>query len=231
MKTAVVQSNYIPWLGYFDLIKSVDTFVLYDNVQYTNRDWRNRNRIKTAQGIKWLSIPVESGEIGRRNIKDIRVFDSSWSHNHLETIRRNYSKAEFFDECFPTLRDLYNSISKSLYLSEINEFLLREICRLLEIRTEIVVARFDFDNTLTANEKLIEICKLFKSNMYVSGPAARAYLNEDEFSGQGIGVQYFQYRNRVYKQLWGDFQPGLSVVDELFNSGFLTLRGWLNERN
>src|SRR5207253_4989465 len=135
-KLAIVQSNYIPWKGYFDLINSVDEFILYDVVQYTRRDWRNRNLIKTREGLHWLTIPVQVKGRYSQTIEETRINDQGWGRRHLEAIRHSYRRAPFFDQYEPLLTELYRECSSDL-LSEVNERFLTTICRLLGIPTVI----------------------------------------------------------------------------------------------
>ncbi len=131
---AIVQSNYIPWRGYFDLINSVDEFILYDDVQYTIRDWRNRNIIKTAQGPKWLTIPVEVKGKYHQKIKDTAISDPGWARKHWATIVHSYSRAPYFAKYRELFENLYLG-SEDKMLSGINHRFLSAICLLLEIGT------------------------------------------------------------------------------------------------
>jgi WbqC-like protein family len=220
-KLAIVQSNYIPWIGYFQLINSVDIFVLFDNVQYTNRDWRNRNKIKTPQGAVWLTIPIKGTSNRLQLISETEVQGLGWVASHLETIRRNYSRSAYFDEIFPKLERMYNSFEAFTNLSLINEFSLKFLCKMLEIKTRIIAARDKFPEHYDANQKLISICQNCEANIYVSGPKAKSYIDEKLFEESGIKIEYIEYRLQNYTQLWGDFEPNLSLIDSLFNAGLL----------
>ncbi|MDA8777451.1 WbqC family protein [Pontimonas sp.] len=215
-KVAISQSNYIPWIGYFDLLGSVDTFVIYDDVQFTRRDWRNRNRIKTPQGPRWLTIPIESKGNYFSKISDMQVSDSNWAEKHWKTLEHNYAKAPRFAEVQEWLKGAYETVS-SRNLSAINQHFLERILEKLGISTEILLSS-SFQLPEDRNERLLTICKYVGATEYVSGPAAKSYLNEDVFDSARIRVNWFEYANYPeYQQLWGDFEPNLSIVDFIFN--------------
>jgi len=214
-KIAILQSNYVPWLGYFQLIDSVDEFILYDDVQFTKRDWRNRNRIKTPQGVQWLSIPV--GESTHRRIRDVEVC-APWRENHWKTLERNYRQALSFNETAEWLQPLYLECQIT-NLSDINKSLIEAICDKLGITTRITSSS-DYGLIGDRNERLVNLCLQTTATHYVSGPAAKAYLNSQKFSENSISVDWFDYpEQNPYPQLWGEFVGGLSVLDGLFNMG------------
>jgi hypothetical protein len=218
IKIAIVQSNYIPWLGYFDLIASVDKFVFLDDVQYTSRDWRNRNRIIGPSGVQWITVPVNTHSITRATkINEVTVSDNQWVDTHLDQIRRNYKKSKFFPQIFPKIEVVYRTLPSD-NLSEINRYFISELCSLLNIRTELLDSR-DFSLPDEKNFRLIEICKTLRAGKYVSGPSARDYLNSDFFSSEGIEVLWFEYRYRNYNQLWGVSDQHVSILDSMFNVG------------
>ena len=218
-RIAIVQSNYLPWFGYFQLIKMVDKFVLFDNVQYTERDWRNRNRIKTAQGTTWLTIPIENNSLRGRLICEIEAKGKEWGESHLEIIRRNYSRARFFDEVFPVVTDLFGKFKKLSMLTEINEVSINYISELLSIRTKILPARYKLPPELDANDKLIYICKKENASFYLSGPKAKSYLNVEKFRSNAVQFGFIEYASLEYPQPWGNFVSNLSIIDVLFNLG------------
>ena len=220
-RVAVSQSNYIPWLGYFQTISSVSDFVFLDNVQYTNRDWRNRNQIKTPQGKLWLSLDVESVEKNTL-IQDVRFIHKEAKKKHLETIRRNYRRSEFFDEIFPEIEQIYESYQGDS-LSEFNQHLISSLAFKLGIRTRFHDAR-EFPNSSDASRRILEICLSLKANTYVSGPSAQDYLDLEIFTSNSIQVEWFEYSIEAYQQLWGDFDPRVSVLDPILNNGWDVLR-------
>ena len=216
---AIVQSNYIPWKGYFDMIRSVDEFVLYDDVQYTRRDWRNRNRIKTPQGIQWLTMPVEVKGKYLQAIKDTRISDPTWSRKHWQTLCHCYSKAPCFREFRELLQELYLNC-RCEFLSDINRTWIDAICRLLGITTHI---RQSMDYHLSAADpsaRLLEICTQAGANVYLSGPAAQTYLDESLFRQAGVEVRYMNYAGYPeYPQLYPPFDHAVTVLDLLFMVG------------
>lgn len=213
---AIVQSNYIPWKGYFDLIASVDHFVIYDDVQYTNRDWRNRNKIKTPSGSIWLSVPV--GNNRDKKIYDVVIEDPSWQQSHWKSLQLNYAKAPHFKEIIELLEPYYLG-EKYDRLNSLNTDLINLVCSYLGIQTKIHQSR-DFVLDDGQNEKLAGIVRDLRATTYVSGAAAQGYLEESYFREVGASVEWFNYgENKEYSQLWGDFEPNLSILDLLFNCG------------
>ncbi|MGZ8842355.1 MAG: WbqC family protein [Pyrinomonadaceae bacterium] len=215
---AVVQSNYIPWRGYFDLMNVVDEFILFDNMQYTRRDWRNRNLIKCRTGIEWLTIPVKVKGKYFQEIKDTVISDVEWNHHHWKTIVHCYSKARHFSDYRETFEELYLN-TKEIQLSLINHRFLAAICRLLGIKTKLTWS-MDYQLIGDKTERLVSLCKQAGATNYLSGPKARAYLNEDLFAREAITVSYMDYSGYPeYNQLYPPFQPAVSIIDLIFNEG------------
>jgi len=219
-KVAILQSNYIPWKGYFDLIDQVDEFVLYDDMQYTKRDWRNRNKIKLQNQLSWLSIPVLVKGKYFQKINETTISDNNWSEKHWSSIKHAYAKAPFFKEYKDWLEDLFLNKSKGLeLLSEVNFLFIKEVCKFLEITTNIKWSS-EFDIVDGQSEKLLGICKNLEANLYLSGPAAKNYLDEDLFINEKIEVEWMNYNNySEYKQLHGPFEHGVSILDVILNTG------------
>jgi WbqC-like protein len=217
---AVVQSNYVPWKGYFDLIRQADEFVLYDDVQYTRRDWRNRNRIKTADGVQWLTVPVEVKGKYFQKVRDTRVSDREWAANHWTRLRHAYSKAPHFAACEELLAELYAAAAGVEFLSDVNERFLRAFCGVLGITTNITSsADYALDNP-DPTGRLLDICLQAGATEYLSGPAARAYLDESLFNRAGVSVRFMDYAGYPeYPQLHGPFEHAVSVIDLLVMTG------------
>jgi len=216
-KVAIVQSNYIPWIGYFDLIGYVDEFIIYDSMQFTKRDWRNRNIIKTPQGKKWITIPVLSKGNYFQTIFDTRIDGTKWQQDHWKSITLNYAKAPFFDEICLLIEPFYKLNCSNL--SELNTKLLIAICNYLGIKTKISDSNF-YELIGDKSEKLLNICIESGASSYISGPSAKEYLDLDIFKKNKIKVEWFNYNNyKPYPQLWGDFEGGVSILDLLFNCG------------
>jgi hypothetical protein len=219
-KIIITQSNYIPWKGYFDSIALVDEFILYDDVQYTRRDWRNRNLIKTHQGLQWLTIPVEVKGKYFQKIKETKISDKNWADDHLKAIKLNYAKAQHFKEVFPFLESIYQKAKNFEYLSEINYLFLSEICKYLDIHTPM---KFSYEYPYQSedrNLRLIEICQLANATDYYSGPAAQSYMDIPLFEKHNIKVHWLDYSGyKEYTQLHPPFEHGVSIIDLLLNEG------------
>jgi len=218
MKVFISQSNYIPWKGYFDAINEADIFVLYDDMQYTKGDWRNRNQIKTPNGLKWLSIPVQVKGKYYQKINETKVVDNNWRKKHWQSVVQNYSKTPFFKEYGSLFEDLYLS-SREQLLSRINYSFLIAIAKLLGITSQIKWSS-EFELKGDKNQKLINICKELKVTQYLSGPTAADYLDENLFSQSGIEVKWMDYTSYAeYPQLFGSFEHGVTILDLIFNTG------------
>jgi hypothetical protein len=217
-RIAIVQSNYIPWKGYFDLINAVDEFVLFDDVQYTRRDWRNRNRIKTANGPAWISIPVNAKGRYEAPINAIEVADGRWRAHHWKTIAANYARAAHFARYAPEIERLFLGC-RDTRLSAINRRWIEAICAILGIRTRLSWSS-DYRLAEGRTERLVGICRQAGADVYVSGPSARAYLETPRFAEAGVEVVYFEYSGYPeYRQLFPPFDHYVSVLDLIFNEG------------
>lgn len=217
-KVAISQSNYIPWKGYFDLIASVDIFVLYDDMQYTKRDWRNRNKIQTANGSQWLTIPVDVKGKYYQKINETLVAEQSWRRKHWAAICQNYSKAPYFKTYEEIFKHLYLESSETS-LSKINYDFLKVICNILGIDTKLVLSD-EFELVDGKSERLLGICKDLDADIYLSGPAAKEYLDEELFSNEGITVEWMEYASYPeYSQQHSPFEHYVTVLDLIFNEG------------
>lgn len=218
MKIAILQSNYIPWKGYFDLINMVDEFILYDDMQYTKRDWRNRNKIKTPQGLQWLSIPVEVKGKYFQKIKETKISEQDWAKKHWQTINSNYAKATYFKEYKNIFEELYMTCDEE-YLSQINYKFIAVICEILGITTKIKWSS-EFELIEGQTEKLLGICKDCNANVYISGPAAKDYFDNELAKRENIEVEWMDYSGYPeYTQLFSPFEHGVSILDLIFNEG------------
>jgi len=218
MRVAIVQSNYLPWKGYFDLIASVDAFVLLDSAQFTKRDWRNRNRIKTAQGLRWLSVPVTTRGRFAQSIRETRVSDRTWPERHWRRIEAAYRGAGHFCDFGPMLADALREADAAT-LSEVNLRLLRRVCSWLGIGTPLLPDA-DLAEGGRASERLLQVCLRLGADTYVSGPRARDYLDVGLLANAGVRVEWFDYGGfPPYPQLHGGFVHEVSIVDLLLNEG------------
>jgi hypothetical protein len=217
-KVVITQSNYIPWKGFFDAIRTADEFVLYDDMQYTRRDWRNRNKIKTPQGLQWLTIPVLVKGKFSQKINETLVSESQWSQQHWKSIQLNYKKAPCFDEMHDFFDLLYREVPSN-NLSEINHWFLTQISKWMGINTTFT---FSSQYTLEGErtDRLVNLCKQLKATDYYTGPAAKEYMNEDKFNDEGVKVHYFDYSGYPeYNQLFPPFEHAVSIVDLLMHTG------------
>lgn len=217
-KAIITQSNYIPWKGYFDAINSVDVFVVYDEMQYTKRDWRNRNKIKTPNGLKWLSIPVNVKGKFNQKINETLVSDSSWNKKHWDTLKQVYAKAPNFKENKDFFEELYLTCDLE-NLSDINLYFIKAINNLLGITTPIIRSK-ELELKGDKTEKLLNICLDLGVTNYYSGPAAKNYMELNLFEDKNINVHWFDYSGYPeYTQMHGDFEHGVTILDLIFNEG------------
>jgi hypothetical protein len=215
---AIVQSSYIPWKGYFDLISRCDEFILYDDVQYTKRDWRNRNRIKTRHGLHWLSIPVNVSGRRFQAIKDVTIAEHGWNARHWKTIAASYAQAPHFREYREQMEDLFRGATDTS-LSAVNHRLIVGLCRIIGINTAITWS-MDYRLVEGRTERLVGLCRQAGATRYLSGPSARAYIDPQLFDAAGIELQYMEYGGyREYDQLFPPFEHHVSVIDTIFNVG------------
>ncbi|HSF42633.1 MAG TPA: WbqC family protein [Thermoanaerobaculia bacterium] len=229
-RAAILQSSYIPWKGYFDLIHRVDEFILYDDVSYSKNDWRNRNRIKTRTGPLWLTIPVlATGRFGQR-VRDVEIVDPRWAAKHWKSIQAHYARARCFGEVAPLLEELYERAASETHLSRVNEMFLRTLCDRLEIGTRITLSS-EYDLADDRVGRLVSLCEQVGATEYLSGPAARAYLDEARFAERGIAVRFMDYSGYAeHEQLWGaPFIHEVSILDLLLNEGVAGARSYLSE--
>ena len=209
------QPAYLPWSGYLNKIASVDVFIYLDKVQYEKNSFINRNKIKTPQGSQWLTVPIKiKGHINNSILKTKIDNTFSWQEKHLKSIQMNYSRAHRYKECFYKIEKLVNIKENNLaeFGFEHLKFWLEE----LNIKTKI----YRLSDLPIINNKsnlILDLCRYFGAKKYLSGPFGRNYLNEDEFSNSGIIIEYQNYIQKIYNQLWGDFIPNLSFLDIWFN--------------
>lgn len=217
-KVAILQSNYIPWKGYFDLIGAVDEFILYDDMQYTRRDWRNRNQIKTPQGVQWLTVPVRVKGRYDQKIRDTEIDGSDWAASHWKALAQNYARAPHFAEIAAWLEPLYLAGTYTR-LSVLNRGFIEAVCAYLKIDT-VISDSCDYTLVEGKTERLADLCAQAGGSEYVSGPSARGYVDEGVFERSGIKITWFDYADYPeYRQLCGDFAHGVTVLDLLFNCG------------
>ncbi len=219
-KLFIIQTNYIPWKGYFDALNMVDEVILYDDMQYTKNDWRNRNKVKTAQGAQWLTIPIDVKGKLHQKINEAVVSDRylDWRENHWKTLQMNYSKAAHFKTYADVFEGLYKN-DNEIHLSKINHSFISAINSILGIKTPLRWSN-EFELKGDKTEKLVNLCKETNTTDYLTGPSAKDYLDDSLFKNEGINVHYINYSDYPkYTQLYGDFVHELSILDLLFNEG------------
>lgn len=218
-RTAVIlQSSYIPWKGYFDLIAAADEFILLDDVQYTRRDWRNRNRIRTASGTQWLTIPVEVKGRYHQSIRDTCVSDPAWASSHWRRLTQAYARAPYFDAYRGRFEALYLGMTEPS-LSLINRAFIEAICQILGIARRISWS-MDYPLHVGRTERLVGLCRAVGATRYLSGPSASTYIDPRRFDEAGIQLAYFGYDGYPeYTQVHGGFEHAVSILDLIFNTG------------
>jgi len=217
-RVAIIQSNYVPWKGYFDFINMVDHFVLYDDVQYTSYGWRNRNLLKTPKGTQWITIPVVHKGLAQK-IEDVRIAGGFWRKKHWRTIVQNYSKAKYFEAYKEFFEELYMG-GKEEFLSEVNYRFLKAICDLLGTKTEFSWSR-DYELAAGRIERVVDLCKQLGATDFLCGPTAKPYIEEPLWEAAGIKVEWMDYSGYPeYGQLYcPPFIHEVSIIDLIMNEG------------
>ncbi len=216
MIVAVHQPQFLPWLGYFDKIDRADVFVLLDTVQFKKNEWQNRNKIKTAQGWQWLTVPVMYKY--PQLINEVTINNRvSWQHKHRQALLSNYRKAPCYDDIEEKLRHIFSSSWE--YISQLNIEVVRRLVAILGIDTPIYVASELGVFPQDPDERLIAITKHFGAGTYLAGIGGRGYMSLDTYKRSGIEVIFQDFKHPFYEQLFGDFEPYMSIIDLLFNHG------------
>jgi WbqC-like protein family len=219
MKIAICQPTYLPWLGYFDLMDQVETFVLLDTVQFEKQSWQQRNRIKTPSGLQWLTVPVVfRGRLGQL-IKDVEIRDGAFATKHLRAIELSYRRAAYFDQYWETLAKILQGAGTNL-LCDLNMRLIEWFRDMLDVRTPLVSAS-TMAQAGKRSELLVNICRELGAGAYLSPLGSAAYLLEDLplFADASIEVRFQHYEHPAYRQLFPPFLPQASTLDLLFNEG------------
>ena len=219
MKCAILQPSYLPWRGVFHEMKKVDLFIFYDDVQYDRDGWRARNKIKSPAGSKWLTIPVNrKGHIAEKKlVNEIPIsWVSDWRLSHFESIKQSYSKAPFYKKYLPMVEEIY--AEKSDLLVDFTTASTERIAREMGLSTRFMRSS-SLATTGTKTERLIEILTKVGAKHYVSGPAAKAYMDENLFAEAGITFEYMHFSYPEYPQLYPPFDPHVTILDFLFMTG------------
>ncbi len=219
MRCVILQPSYVPWRGYFDLIRRADTFVFLDDVQYDTRGWRNRNRIKTPNGPAWLTIPVKKHGAQTEGIpiNAIETADNSWAGRHLSTITHAYRRAPHFDLYRPWLEEAFAHPPRGL--SDFTIATTMELTRMLGINDTTFVRSSSLGATGRKTDRLIEILTRLGATTYLSGPSAKDYIEETRFEESRIGLEWMTYDYPPYPQLYPPFDPQVSILDLLLMTG------------
>lgn len=217
MKVVVLQSNYLPWKGYFDLIRHADLFIFYDDVQYTKNDWRNRNKIKTSSGTEWITIPC--GTDLKRLIREVTISDHGWQSSHWNRIQNAYKDSEFLSMYKSFFEDFY--IHKTwTNLSSLNQYLIRHIAQDFLGLTTRFADSTSWNLRGARLERLIDLLQQAGATEYISGPSAKAYIDPAAMERAGISLTWMDYSQyRPYRQLFPPFVHEVSIIDLLFNEG------------
>jgi len=218
VRICIIQSCYIPWKGFFDLIGQCDEYVIYDSAQYVKRHWHNRNRIKTANGVEWLTIPVVVKGRFEQAINEVEI-EKPWADKHWRAIELAYIRAPFFDHFAPAVRGWYEQADGQALLTDVNAIFLRGIAGLLGIETRMV-RDTAYPTQGIKTERLLGIARAAGADRYLSGPSARDYFDETMFRTAGVTPEWMSYDGyREYQQLHGGFEHAVSTLDLLFNTG------------
>lgn len=216
----ILQSNYLPWKGYFDLMNSADVFIIYDEVQFTRRDWRNRNKIILDGKPHWLTIPVESKGEYEIPIKEVKVSDHRWAKKHWASICHAYGKAEYFGSYEAKLAKAYEEAGELTYLSDINKLFLSVLSGFFEIDVTLEYSHKIPSISTNPTQRLVEMCKAFNAERYISGPSAKNYIEQRQFDDADIKLHYADYTEYPrYVQLSQEFEHGVSALDLLMHTG------------
>lgn len=214
---AVLQPSYLPWLGFFDQVRRADIFVFYDDVQYDKNGWRNRNRIKSPGGPHWMTVPVRIAALTQR-INETEIDNrQAWARKHVGTVRQFYAKAPFLNRYLPGLEELLAG-QRWESLVDLDEAVVHLICGWLGLECRTVRSS-ELAISGERSERLLKLCQHFGARRYLSGSAARSYLDVELFAREGIEVEWQDYQHPVYPQQHGEFVPFLSTLDLLLNCG------------
>ncbi len=229
MKTiGILQPSYLPWLGFFEQLHQSDVFVLYDDVQFDKNGWRNRNRIKTANGPIWLTVPVLTTGHSQQKICETRIDPKmDWRKKHLKSIEMNYRKAPFYDAYYPLLAKVLER--EWIFLVDLDIELIKALSEALGIRRQIVRSselKIEGDRL----GRLIQICQHFGADRFYEGQAGENYIEKADFEKHKIQVDFQHYQHPVYRQLYGAFLSHMSIIDLIFNHGSDSLKVLLGEK-
>jgi len=228
MKIGISQSNYIPWLGYFEYIARCDLFVFLESVQYTKNDWRNRNQIMIQGKKHWLTVPVKTNNSLSIKLDEVQVAQSNWNRKHLSTIRHAYSKNSIFNQIKEQIKNYYEQLDNLSNLSEINIYLIREICKLLEINTEFAI--YNTDDDFDKEQRIYSIIESYEAKIYVSSFKGFSYLNREKLKLQGVKQEILDYdlTKKMYSE--NSKKHSLSIIDTLSTCKVANVKNYFHKR-
>lgn len=212
------QPDFLSYLGFFHRFLFADMWVVLDNVQFvtgTTKSWQNRDKIKTVEGEKWITVSVQKAPLGT-TINEILLSKSDWRQRNLNLIQNSYSKALYYKEIMPYIEDLYNYDCRRLV--EFNLKSSEMLMELFDIKIEIVIGS-ELHPSGKSNELLVDILKKINVFRYLSGEGAKAYFDPAPFESAGIEIIWQNFKHPVYPQIHGNFISYLSSIDLLFNCG------------
>jgi len=219
MLIAIHQPNYMPWLGYFAKMAYADKFIFLDDVQFSKNSYINRVQIKNNDNVKWLTAPVKSS-FGL-SINNIAFSQDDWPNRHLSSLYGSYAKSKAFNEVWPDIQEIYNSIDTSQLLSFSNIKIIKKVAKLLEIECDLLLSS-EIDSRGNGDDRLISIVsEISKSATYVSGSGGSKYQDPGKFFDSGLGFEYIKFSHPSYLQSGEKFQPGLSIIDAIFQLGWV----------
>ncbi len=210
------QPDFAPWLGFFDKLKKSDVYIVLDDVQFLNKGWHNRDKIKGPSGVIWLTVPVKKKGRYRQLIKDTEIENSiDWKRKHLKMFKLYYSRAKNFNRIFDKLSNVYNK--QFNYLIDLNFEIILLIIQELKIEGKKIMFSSDFNLKSKGVDKILDLLNIVGASDYITGLPSKEYINEEKFNKTGIKIIWHKYNTPIYKQLFGDFIPNLSTIDFLFN--------------
>ncbi len=227
MILGILQSAYLPWLGFFDQIRQCDLFLIYEDVQFTKKDWRSRNRIKTPQGPLWLSVPVQQKGVLGRKIRDVHIHeDGQWRKKHWRALAKNYAQAPYFAEHAAFFESIYAESWK--YLIDLNRAIIDYCLQYLGLKTRVIYsADTDLEQSYLQyckgfaepTERIVYLCSHLGAGTFLEGASGRRFIVPEKLKQAGIDLVFHEYEHPVYTQQFAGFAPCLSIVDLLFNHG------------
>ena len=218
MKGIILQPTYLPWMGYFEMIASCDIYIAFDSAQFTRKTFDHRNKIKTANGVIYLSVPVQKAPQNTRTC-DIKISYEQGNplEKHWKTIKLAYKKAPYFEKYRSLFEEFYSK--KYILLRDLNVDMIKLICSILGIKTKIIFSSSLSDKNTKKTERVINLCKQAQITHLYDAQGAEKILDKSLFKKEGILIDFQDFKHPKYPQLWGEFVPYLSVIDLIFNQG------------